>query len=807
MSFNFKKLIEELVTNTELRYIRRYFTKKYLKELYAQYKTNMLLNENNLVIKSNGKNFGKLITNDEIFFNSRTFSKTISNVLIDFFESFKKQELNESSKVYIKNQSLHDNTAIDGIIEKVKAEVDDETKETVVIKTGELIPSINLKIDSLHAINNKISNFKFLLNNNIKLKNNLDTSKVNTVSKIKFEITKQLTNSAVNAKKLITKYEIICPVCHGVIEKLPYEINQKIKHGCAGLETKNGSQGYTEIKTNAIKMSNFLQLYLYEAKINDESGAIGLYSFDNNLMLGKYVADVFVCSGAFEDKNEMLLLMLGYERQKPKVINNLVNITSAVKWCEKKKFPMAKFLVTLFSIRNLHKVYSKYNINDKGFLLQLFITLSGLAKQLFNYRILGINVVGNKSLGKTFSGVLFAMALDKNYKFIQHSSDCSVPGLKGGINNNYVLNGIKMSILQEGVFTTGGLTVFDEAALFFDRKNTMLNESLKSLPDKVITIQKIGGGERIPQNYTPILFSNFTEFSVEFTSCIENDYFLLNIRQDEKERCSYHKKNKADVIQYLRKINLYLPLDYYVVTENNVLLAKVISAVRDKYTRRDVDWKTGGSLASDSRFLFSIVVKNYSEKLKKNEKIKAEDTQLILPSLSDIPYLEFIESIKNYYNINNINLGDIAKNSDEVNNQLDELSKDIALFLSTDGLEVFLHLSNNTNNIDSKTNSILFACIKIMQLLEDSSSVKLSSNIKTWCKLIFLKCKRGITEKEYNFVDNNSFGFHNFDDIKTEVDIETSKNQNASDLLVNSILKQKEAENKKLDNIFDEVVK
>jgi hypothetical protein len=244
----------------------------------------------------------------------------------------------------------------------------------------------------------------------------------------------------------------------------------------------------------------------------------------------------------------------------------------------------------------------------------------------------------------------------------------------------------------------------------------------------------------------------------------------------------------------LRKINLYLPIDFYVKNEQNVLLAKTISSIRDKYMRNDIDWKTVGTLASDSRFLFSVVVKNFDEQLASTVKIESSDTQLVLPSLSDIPYLEFIDELKSYFGIYNINLCDLKANTDVINEQLFALSKSIAKFLSTDGKDIFLHLSNNTAIIDSKTNSILFSFFKILQLLEDKTSVVLSDNVKFWARLILLKCKRGISEKEYNFEQHPVFKMHNFDNVQTSVDIETSKDKLQTEMLAESLLKQKDKE-------------
>lgn len=774
MSSRFKELQKALMIESGVKYLGTFITQKYLLDLYLNYKKDKLKIKDNVLLFVNA-DFKTFMANTKIFTQDKQYyNEKASKIILDYFSDFETEETIEKDSDHIKKQD-DENTKVDNIVEF------DENK---------LMPKRVLQLYSLQAIISKKSNFDFILNTDLTLQQELDTTNLNTVSKVSFEITKQITTGETNGLKFITEYKFKCPRCAIDLVFKPYEIHQNIKHACEGRETSTGKQSFQEIKMSGKQINDFCYLYLYEAKFSNKDDTCAIYSFKNDLLPGKYVADIYVCTGAFENKSELLILMLGFERQKPKVSEQLIFNNDALSWCSKKKLPHIKALNVLFSIRKLHEKYTLHQISDKGFLLQFFVTMSGLAKQLFNYRILAINVVGNRSLGKTYSGFLFAMALDRNFKFIQHSSDVSLAGLKGGINNKYYINGQAISIFEQGIFTTGGLTLIDEAAMFFDRKNLLLNEALKSLPDKTITIQKIGGAKGIPQNYTPILFSNFTDFSSEYCEAIESDYFRLNNKSSDEEKCPYHKPDKISVTHYLRKIDLYLPLDYYVKREKNYNLARAISFVRDKYTKKDIDWKTGGSLASDSRFLFSLVVKNQQEKLKEDEAIKAKFTKLVLPNLSDIPYEEFIEEIKAYYDIK-INLYDNTKNTKEQNEQLNLLRKNIELFLETDGKKIFLHLSNNSKEIESKTNSILFDFIIMLQLLEDKNSVKLSDNIKVWCHLILLKCKRGISEGEYNFDEHIEFEQHNFDDIRTAIDIESAKNAESAELLARKLLEEK----------------
>ena len=702
-------------------------------------------------------------------------TKKLENILKDYFIAEYNENKIERDSDFLNKQEDED-SKINNIFSlfEFKKDYPDEILDinSKIDKHKIYLPSSVLLFHNLHSLINKESDFRFILNPRIKEHKKLDLTDTDKVIKIQIDVLKKIHLNDMFGEKLISKYKFRCPNCGGLLELLPYELFQTIKHPCPGFFDNNGNQKYFTIKPEGKEISNLINVYLYEAKTLDSDETFFIYSFEKHLESGRYIVDLFTTISDLKGiGTNYLFIVLGYQQKVPKVNTILIDNKEAKDWCKKNRLPHIRLLDTPFSIQKMYRDYTLIPFDSKGMLLQLFLTISALSKMIFKYNKIGISVIGNKSLGKTYIGRLFGQVLDPRFEYIQSALDVSYPGLKGGINNKKMVNGQIRTLFEQGIFTTAGLALFDEGENFYIDKE--LNSSLKNLPDSKINIRKIGG-ETVEQNYTPVIFSNIYNYHRdEYIKEIINVYYSIISRTHLiKEE---HGNKKTDIIYYLKRKNLFLPLRYYIEVDKNEELSEAIFYVRESFRNSQRDWKTGGDLATSYRLLFDVICWNSEIKVNELNKRSVKDNAFVLPTVSQLPYHDFIETLKHWYNnkTSKIDLYDLSRNSKEVNDQLILLKADISDFLLNEGKDIHTHLAENRVYIDDKLSSILMTIIMAIQLLEDIDSERLDENVKVWCKLIFLKCKRGVLQSEYDFrTPKKNFDYIDFDFDKIDTELE-----------------------------------
>lgn len=759
-------------------YFNQYLSIKILKQIYS----NSCIKDNSLIVE-----FEKI---DQTFFER--FKMNDSYIRLN------------GRGIYVLSKELNDTfieqfNSIDSVIKNsdilnVRNQEDDSYEITNIthVENTTFIPNNRLELLNLHTLMNKYDNFKFKLNEKIPLSEDKDFNfnRINVVRKFEINIKSKVFREE-RIEKIVSEFVYTCPNCFSKIFVLPNQTYTDRRHACDGFISSTGKQSYTSINKNNKAASNSREVYLYEFTINKEKRSRYAYSFDSNLMPGRHTADILLTVDSLDaDTKDNLAIILGIQKQKIKIIEDLVTSNDAKKWCKDKGLPYAKFLDTLFSIRKLYSNYTGHSITDKGMLNQLFITISGLAKKFMKFRCFGISVLANASLSKTYTGHLFALPLDRDYLYIQNGTDVSIPGLKGGINNTKEINGKITTVFEEGVFTKGGLTIFDEGKPFFN--DAMLNESLKDLFNDSINIQKIGGKQGIKQNYTPIIYSNKSDHHNEYESHIKNVYAIL-VR--DKDLDVPHDKTEQGVARYIASINLYMPISHYTNTENNETLAKAISFCRDYRKIKDISWRTGGSIPANYRLLFDVFCLNREETFETIGERSMGRHEVILPEIYDIPFEEFQAALENHYGNIDVDLHKLKNNSPEKNKQLNLLFEDINKFLLTDGVDIHIHLSDNCKKMDEKLASLVSSFFCVLQLLEDKDSTALTDNVKEWGKLILLKCKRGILEKEYNFESHPKFEFKRFEYSETLGSVGELKRDRDMNIVINTIRNEEKGVN------------
>ena len=695
--------------------------------------------------------------------------------------------------------------------------VDDEEDEEIEIiripltdeKKNIYTPKHHIEFFDLHNLINKTFEFKFDLNPKIKKTHNFDTNSVGNVQKIDLMIRQKVITGDAIGEILVTKYKAICPTCNAEILYNATELGTTLKHDCGekNVQLSNGKRAITTITGKShIKPEIMINIYLYKCNIISKSNNvvisntedIYIYSFKRDLKPGKYTVDLvgFNNNLNVSKENKKLFFILGYEQQRPKASSTLITNIESKKYCNNNNIPYCKFMDVLFAIRKIHKQYTRNDITDQGMLFQMFLTLSGLAKYYFRYNKLGISIIGNKSLGKTYIAELFAMLLDRDHQYIQSGLDVSLAGLKGGINTAKMINGQTTRMFELGKFTTAGLLVMDEGDNFYNGK--LLNSTLKNLLDRKITIAKVGGNDGIEQNYTPIILSNFYAWHKNvYIPKVKETYFLLLQKHIEDW---IHPKDKANCFNYVSATNLFLPLSYYKKELNNEILLNAINFVRKEYEMLNIDWKTGGSIEANYRLLFDVVVWNEENKIFNKKNIIVGKTKSILPSIDQVPIDEF-ETELNEFCKSDINLLDEGLNSYKINNQLDKLTDSINKYLSNGGYILHQYLSNNSRSIDPKLNSILYNLILTIQLIEDIHSTKLSLNVKKFLPYLILKCKRGVSQKEYDFKEHIlNFKYQDIDHEELKTKLDEIKHDEDAERTAKQMIKLQKEDNERASN-------
>ncbi len=773
-------------------YLNKHLTTEVIKNIFSTHiysDGKVIFDVNKLDVSETTKsNLFKRFTNKKELYNcggsNFSFNEYTSKIVIEHFNSIPGKI--KTSNVFTLREQEEDEGETTNLftIDEFNGKNRNKTRYNIDEKDYTFVPNKYLELSNIHTLINKYGKFRLSLNTSLAVGKDKDFNfnSIDNVKKFKINIKRKIYSDG-HVDKLVSEFTYTCPRCFQKILLLPNQTYRTIKHGCDGYVSEKGVQKYQIIQPDNKASSTSKELTLYEFTIDHDKNIRHAFSFNPNINPGKYEADILLtCDSLNGNTKKNLAIIMGIEREDFEIIDNLVDSTEAKQWCIKKELPYIRFLDTLFSIRKLHRTYTGHNIDDKGMLNQIFVTLSGLGKSLFHHRAIGVSVMGNKSLSKTYSSHMFAMPLDRDFVYVQNSTDVTVPGLKGGINNKKDINGTMTTVFEPGLFTRGGLTVFDEGDKYYS--DDMLNTSLKDLFNNTISIFKIGGLQGIKQNYTPIICSNFKFNHIEYSNHVKNVYSLI-IR--DKNAITSHNKTDREVIRYLSEIDLYLPLSYYVDFEKNEHLAKAISYVRSSSARKDKDWKTGGSLPSSYRLLFDVVCNNKEKKFEDVGERVCKRTEIILPELYDIPYEEFLVALKEYYEIHNIDLYKLTNNNSEVNDRLSKLFKSIDEFLVNDGKDIHIHLSDNSRKIDEKLLNIVSTVISIMQLLEDPNSITLSDNVKEWAKIILLKCKRGITEEEYDFKTHKKYRFVRFDISDTIGDISAMKQDKHYSNIVNKM--------------------
>lgn len=707
--------------------------------------------------------------------------------------------IDEINNLFLKQFEAINNRIKTASLLNVREEEEDE-KEITNLKKKEdddvFIPNRELELTNVHTLINKYEEFDFELNDKIKKRNDegFNFNKINTVKKFEINVKGKVYEDD-KIDKLVSEFLYICPKCFEKIYYLPNQTYTTIKHGCDGYVASNGKQVYTRIDEKTRMASNSKQIWLYEFTIGDNETSRYAYSFKPDIKQGRYTADILLTVDSLNGGSKKnLALILGIRKEKIEIINDLVTDKESKKWCKKKGLPHIRLLDALFSIRKMHKHYTVHDLNDKGMLNQIFITFSGLMKLIFKNRCFGVNVIGSTSLSKSYTGQLFSLALDRDYSFVQNSTDVSIPGLKGGINNQKEINGEKVTIFEEGIFTRGGLTIFDEGNNFFSDEN--LNASLKDLFNTTINIQKIGGKKGIKQNYTPIIYSNSSNHHIDYSNYVTSVYtlFINHVTVEVP-----HLKSDDEIIRYLNTINLYMPVSYYITFEKNEHLARAIYYVRKMMERKDLSWRTGGSIPANYRLLFDVLCFTTEETFEKCGVRVMERTETIMPEVYDIPFEELQAALLEYYNGGKVDLYKVKENDKSVIRQLKSLFDDINNFLISDGVEIHIHLSGNCKRMDEKLGYLVSTFIAGLQLLEDINSTKLSDNVKVWSKLILLKCKRGLTKDEYDFKTHPVYEFKRYDMSELLGDIKAIKKDREMVRIVKDAFKKQEEVEEKLN--------
>ena len=790
--------LERQIFNIENQKVltKRFFTELHNKYIKSEFRIkdaeikipDSMLNEKikpikNLIIKTN-----------EVLY----FTKEVSYFIRDYFGvEGKKDELEEGEDEYRQEREIL------GIL--TREEYEEKYPTSILEKRTaayEFVPMPTISYNDFCVLTNSYPKVKFLMNPSLETREYSSDGSIR-LQKVEVDIKKQVMFDDRFGKKLATKFSIQCK-CGKSLLIYPSDIHSAIKHVC-GWET-NAKGDEKPIKTtldkNGLCPIAEKEMWLYEAKIpnlkdsNKEDTAY-LYTLESDITPGKYVVDIWNAY-VWDNKSKaykFFPIVLGFRKKAIKIDSELITMyhPKAKAYCEQNNLPYARFLDVLFSLKDMSLKYGGRNMDERGMLLQLFITVSAMSKHLNNFEKLGILSMGNKSLSKTYPSYLLGLMMDPDFQHIGSSQDVSIVGLRGGIDNNANINGQKMTMFVKGVFSSAGLTLFDEGELFFS--NPDMNMVLKTFLDEYIDIKKMGGS-KAEQVYTPMIMSNFPhEFSGKYVKEVKDSYARYNKITEEKHE---HGRSTQEISSYIADVNLYLPVSRYINDYKNQTLAKTVAYVRHNFKTKGIDWRTGGTLPASYRLLLDTVCWNVEDHSFNDEDRIIGQTESVLPQQGIFPTIEFIETLKSLYGDNKFNLKFEHLNDVASIATLKSLEESINDWFKHDekGKILFLHLSEGTIQIDPKLNGLVYVFIKTLQLFEDilngkGASGTLSPNIKEWAFLILSKCKRGVTKDEYDFKE------HYTDLIPTnekfsmlEAEIEKIKNMEEEDKMENIIEKK-----------------
>ena len=743
---------------------QKVLTKRFFTELHDKYINNEFrINDSEIIIPESMLNekirpIKNLIVENHGVFH---FTKEVSYFIRDYFGvEGKKDELEEGEDEYRQEREIL------GILSREEYEEKYPTSKLEGRTADyEFVPMPTITYNDFCILTNSYPKVKFLMNPSLHIRQYTSDGSIR-LQKVEIDVKKQVMFDDRFGKKLATKFSIQCK-CGKSLLIYPSDIHSTIKHLCGWETNERGDDKpiKTTLDKNGLCPIAEKEAWLYEVKIPNLKDAnkldtVHLYAFESDIVPGKYTVDIWNAY-VWDNKAKSYMfypIVLGFKKKSIDINSDLITMyhPKAKAYCEQYNLPYARFLDVLFSIKDMAKTYGGRSLDERGMLLQLFIVISAMAKHLNKFEKLGILSMGNKSLSKTYPSYLLGLIMDSDFQHIGSSQDVSIPGLRGGIDNNSMINGQKTTMFVKGVFSVAGLTLFDEGELFFS--DPEMNMVLKTFLDEYIDIKKIGGS-KIEQAYTPMIMSNFPQtFTAEYTKEVRDSYERYNKIGDEKHE---HGRSKQEIASYVADINLYLPLSRYINDYKNQTLAKTIAYVRHKFKGKGLDWRTGGTLPASYRLLLDTVCWNVEEHSFKDEDRIIGQTESVLPQQGVFPTVEFIETLKSLYGDQKYNLKFEHLNNTEDIAVLKSLEESINDWFEHDekGKILFLHLSEGTIQIDPKLNGLVYVFIKTLQIYEDimnggKVSGELSHNIKEWAFLILSKCKRGVTKDEYDFKEH-----------------------------------------------------
>lgn len=786
-----------------------YFTKPFFKDMHDMVLSKAVTIGDQIEIPSKLIEKYKMslpINKLTVFSNSKHFFNTsISHMIREYFGVEEKKEENYEDAVEFRTDR-----EILGVLTRADFEAKYPQEQIQIKKDSyEFVPTTSFSYSDFCIMANTFPSFRFLLNP-LLTKKEYSTNASDILQRIDVDIKRKVIPGDRFGKKIATKFSIHCK-CGKSMILYPNDIHTIIKHEC-GMQEIDGKEKVikTTLDKSGLCPVSEKEIFFYECRIpnlhdDNKQDAVYLYSFNDNLTPGTYSIDIWNTYIWENEGKEYAFypIILGFEKKDIVIDSTLIvnNHPDAIKYCAEHNFPYARFLDVLFSGRDATKKYAGRNIDNRGMLLQMFLTITGIAKNLNRYDKLGVCAMGNKSLSKTYPTYLLGSLLDTDFQHIGSSQDVSLAGLRGGVNTNKLINGQTTRMFEKGVFSTAGLTLFDEGEKFFDDAN--MNMVLKTFLDEYIDIKKIGG-DKIEQTYTPLIMSNFPINHAQKYAYEVKDIYKKVIRLNNENH--EHGTAEEEVSSYIADINLYLPTARYEEDYKNQSLAKAIGYVRYMFNKNNVDWRTGGSLPASYRLLLDVACWNSDEFSFNNDDRIIGETESVLPASNVFPTIQFIETLKANIGYKFINLKFENLNSEKDIKLLNCLQSAINDWFKYDsrGQKLFMHLSEGKIEIDPKLNSLVYKVIKTLQCYEDLTShgeLKgyFTKNIQDWSFMILSKCKRGITKAEYNFEEH-------YDNIvpknekfnKLEAEIEKIKNLEKDERLSNAL--DKSVERKLNDN-------
>lgn len=619
---------------------------------------------------------------------------------------------------------------------------------------------------------------------------------------------------------LLSKITYVCPGCGKRVLLDSNEVGTYLSHKCDPIIKKT-----TRIKTNILMPEVQIPLTLYKTHISsnydevlesnkDDKWArdIYIYSFNNSIEPGVYLADIIKFNGDFnilsnKNKKNLFYLILGIKKMKNKYIENKIikndeeitqtmeneNIQETQKtqfqimqeMKNKKRIQKHKIWNILFSIRQYYKNRFGMEIDNSGMFTQLTALISSIARSCFKENKLGISIMGVGSVSKTFPCNMIFSTTDLNYRYISDAGRMTSAGMTGGINTNAMINGMQVKKFEKGVISNNGSVVFDEAQSIFLNKD--IQAIIKSIPQDEYEVA-VTGGRKIDFNCTPIFLSNFNEFMYKYEKRII-DAYVLKYKSTYKFENERKLKTNQDIIKYVSKINLYQNIEYYYDTMGDEILANIIFAVRKQFESERIDWKTGSQIEAMNRLLFDTVVhrKNYQIEVNLLEGLFKEENTKDINLSENMPIQQINEEILRYiYNeedlnkITKIDVKNESKNNIDRVIQLQKLNKAIHKFLTEEelGINISKYYIQNVDNFDKKIRELVIKVIKTLQLIENVDSTYLSEETKELANQLLLKCKRGLTQEEYDW-DTNVTEIKIYPKLNTDflVDLEDNKTE------------------------------